>query len=404
MDKGNRIYKSILLIIITAMITAIITSVLVYNYTINKDTVVSISDKTNEDAVNELEAKLSKFRSIIDKYYLGEVNEDDLVTGAIKGYINGLGDEYSQYYTAEEMKSFEEETSGNFVGIGVYLMNDKDTNTIKVINPIADSPAFKAGIQPGDIIAKVNGEEYKGDQLEVAVSKIKGEEGTNVEIEILRGTETINLNITRENIKVNHVESRVLENNIGYLAFQTFDENCSQEFIEKYEELNKNNTLKALVVDLRNNGGGLVDESIKIADFFTEKDSTLLITTDKSGSEEIEKAKSDKKINIPVVVIINENTASASEILTGALKDNNVAKVVGTKSYGKGVIQEVLNLSDGSGIKITTNEYFTPNKTKINKVGIEPDETIKLPDTVTNSLLVEDNDDTQLQKAIEILK
>ena len=159
-----------------------------------------------------------------------------------------------------------------------------------------------------------------------------------------------------------------------------------------------------MVVDLRNNGGGLVEEALNIADYFTDKDSKLLITVDKKEKEEIRKAKQSKYINVPVVVLINENTASASEILAGALRDNGIAKIVGTKSYGKGVIQEVLTLQDGTGIKITTNEYFTPNKTKINKVGIEPDETVNLPETVKNVLTVEEKDDTQLQKAEEILK
>ena len=159
-----------------------------------------------------------------------------------------------------------------------------------------------------------------------------------------------------------------------------------------------------MVVDLRNNGGGLVEEALNIADYFTDKDSKLLITVDEKEKEEIRKAKQSKYINVPVVVLINENTASASEILAGALRDNGIAKIVGTKSYGKGVIQEVLTLQDGTGIKITTNEYFTPNKTKINKVGIEPDETVNLPETVKNVLTVEEKDDTQLQKAEEILK
>ena len=155
---------------------------------------------------------------------------------------------------------------------------------------------------------------------------------------------------------------------------------------------------------MRNNGGGIVDKALEIADYIADKDSVLLYEVDKNNKETVRKAKTDPIINMPIIILTNENTASASEILAGALRDNGIAKIVGTKSYGKGVIQEVLTLQDGTGIKITTNEYFTPNKTKINKVGIEPDETVNLPETVKNVLTVEEKDDTQLQKAQELLK
>ena len=400
-NKKQKIYKIIMLIFVTALVTALITSVIVYNYAISGSLVKYINSSSE---TSDIEKSINKIKKIIDEHYLGDVDESKLKDGALKGYVEAVGDEYTEYYTKEEMDSFEEDTLGNFTGIGIYMVKDTENNVIKVLTPIDGTPAYNAGIQPGDIISKVDGIEYTGEQMTEAANKIKGEAGTTVKLGIIRGTENLELEIKRENIKINHVESKTLDNNIGYLKLSTFDEGCADEFKQKYDELNANKNIKALVVDLRNNGGGLVEEALNIADYFTDKDSKLLITVDKKEKEEIRKAKQSKYINVPVIVLINENTASASEILAGALRDNGIAKIVGTKSYGKGVIQEVLTLQDGTGIKITTNEYFTPNKTKINKVGIEPDETVNLPETVKNVLTVEEKDDTQLQKAEEILK
>ena len=400
-NKKQKIYKIIMLIFVTALVTALITSVIVYNYAISGSLVKYINSSSE---TSDIEKSINKIKKIIDEHYLGDVDESKLKDGALKGYVEAVGDEYTEYYTKEEMDSFEEDTLGNFTGIGIYMVKDTENNVIKVLTPIDGTPAYNAGIQPGDIISKVDGVEYTGEQMTEAANKIKGEVGTTVKLGIIRGTEDLELEIKRENIKINHVESKTLDNNVGYLKLSTFDEGCADEFKQKYDEINANQNIKALVVDLRNNGGGLVEEALNIADYFTDKDSKLLITVDKKEKEEIRKAKQSKYINVPVIVLINENTASASEILAGALRDNGIAKIVGTKSYGKGVIQEVLTLQDGTGIKITTNEYFTPNKTKINKVGIEPDETVNLPETVKSVLTVEEKDDTQLQKAQELLK
>lgn len=400
-NKKQKIYKIIMLIFVTALVTALITSVIVYNYAISGSLVKYINSSSE---TSDIEKSINKIKKIIDEHYLGDVDESKLKDGALKGYVEAVGDEYTEYYTKEEMDSFEEDTLGNFTGIGIYMVKDTENNVIKVLTPIDGTPAYNAGVQPGDIISKVDGVEYTGEQMTEAANKIKGEVGTTVKLGIIRETENLEIEIKRENIKINHVESKTLDNNVGYLKLSTFDEGCADEFKQKYDEINANQNIKALILDLRNNGGGLVEEALNIADYFTDKDSKLLITVDKKEKEEIRKAKQSKYINVPVIVLINENTASASEILAGALRDNGIAKIVGTKSYGKGVIQEVLTLQDGTGIKITTNEYFTPNKTKINKVGIEPDETVNLPETVKNVLTVEEKDDTQLQKAQELLK
>lgn len=402
-SKGQKIYKSIMLVIVTAIITAIITTTVIYRTTLKKEATSSVTTENKQITSSNIAYTLSNFRKIIDKYYLGEVDEEALLEGAIKGYISGLGDQYSEYYTPEELEEYKEETLGNFVGIGIYMVKDEEKNVIRVLTPIKDTPAYNAGILPGDIIYKIDGVTYTGDQMSEAAKNIKGDIGTKVKLELIRDTETISLEIERATIKVNHVESEVLSDNIGYLKISTFDEGCAKEFKEKYDEIKAKN-IQSLIIDLRNNGGGIVDEATNIADLFTDKDSSLLITVDKNNNEEITKSKTEKYIDVPVIVLTNSNTASASEILTGALKDNKVAKVVGTTSYGKGVIQNLLTLTDGSGIKITTNEYYTPNRTKINKVGITPDEQVELPEEYQNKLEIPKENDTQLQKAIEMLK
>lgn len=402
--RGQKLYKSIMLIIVTAIITAIITTTVNYKVNLKKEATSSTSETNNSKITNSnIAYTLSNFRKIIDKYYLGEVDEEKLLQGAIKGYISGLGDQYSEYYTAEELAEYKVETLGNFVGIGIYMVKDEEKNVIRILTPIKDTPAYEAGILPGDIIYKIDGTTYTGEQMSEAAKNIKGDIGTKVKLELIRGSETISLEIERKTIKVNHVESSVLENNIGYLKISTFDEGCAKEFKEKYDEL-KSKDIRSLIIDLRNNGGGIVDEATAIADLFTDKNSTLLITVDKNNTEEITKSKENKYIDMPLIILTNSNTASASEILTGALRDNGVAKSVGITTYGKGVIQNLLTLTDGSGIKITTNEYYTPNKSKINKVGIVPDEQVELPAEYANKLDIPAEKDTQLQKAIEMLK
>ena len=399
--KRFKIYKIIMLVVLVAFITFLITSICMYQYfttnSFGKQLVVS--SENNGEIVSEL----SKYRALIDKYFLGEVDEEKLKEGAIKGYIEGLDDPYTEYISKEDMQDYLADTTGNFVGIGIYMVQDTESNKIMVLSPIKGSPAEEAGILPGDLIVSIDGVAYTAEEMTVASNKIKGEVGTTVKIEILRGSETLNFELKRENIKVNPVEGKKLENDIGYIEFSSFDDGTAEEFKTKFEELQKQG-IKSLIIDLRNNGGGIVDEALEIADYILEKDDVILYEVDKNGKETVEKSKNDPIINMPIIILTNENTASSSEILAGALKDHGKAKTVGTKTYGKGVIQQLLTLPDGSGLKITAEEYLTPNKTKINEIGIEPDEEVKLPDSVKNVLAVDEKDDTQLQKAIEILK
>ncbi len=395
-EKSNRIYKTIMLVLLTAIITFIITSISMYNVLGKKN----IKTLTNSSSI---ESTFNNFKKFIEKKYIGTIDEEKMLESAIKGYVEGLDDEYSEYITKEEMKEYMEETNGKYVGIGVYISNNTQTNQIVVLMPMKGSPAEEAGMKSGDIITKIDGVEYKGEDLSKASNALKQEEGTKVKVEILRDNQTIELEIERKTIKINHVESDVINNSIGYIQISTFDDGCYDEFKQKIDEL-KTKNIKSLIIDLRNNGGGIVEEAINIADLFTTKNSTLLITTGKNTEEEITKAKKDKEIDMPIVILVNENTASASEILTAAIKENcDKVTIVGKTTFGKGVIQTIFTLTDGSGLKLTTNEYYTPKRNKINKIGIKPDVEVDFPEN-ESVYSIEKQKDTQLQKAIELLK
>lgn len=388
-EKLSQVYKTIMLVVITAVVTFSVTSILLYKSGGIKYIPVTKGDTTG------LGATLTSFKELLNKKYLYELNESEMIESAIKGYINAVGDEYTEYFTPEEMETFTTYTTGNYVGIGIYMEADTKENVIRVTSTIKNGSAEKAGLQAKDIISKVNGESYEASELSKMAANIKGEEGTTVELEIIRDGKTINYSLVRASIELYPIEGKVLEENIGYIELATFDEDCAKRFKSAYEDL-KSKNVKSLIIDLRNNGGGIVDEALQIADYILDKDSTILITVDKNKTEELETSKNDPIIDIPVILLVNNETASASEILAGALQDHKKAQIVGEKTYGKGVIQELYTLNDGSGLKITIKEYFTPNKNKINKEGIKPNH-----DILDNA---ETEMDEQLQKAIELLK
>ena len=400
--KRFQVYKIIMLVVLVAFITFLCTSIGMYQYFSNDQVNPSSIWMTNSSN-SDIATALNKYKTIIDKYYLGEINEEKLQEGAIKGYIEGLEDPYTEYISKEDMKEYLEDTMGNFVGIGIYMVKNTEANKVQILAPIKNSPAEKEGILPGDLIVAVDNETYTAEDMNIVSSKIKGEEGSKVKLEILRGTQTKIFEIKRESIKVNPVEGKVISNQIGYIEFSSFDEGTAEDFKVKFEELQKQG-IKSLIIDLRNNGGGIVDEALEIADYVVNKGEVLLYEVDKNNNEKVKKSEKDPIINMPIIILTNKNTASSSEILAGALKDLGKAKTVGETTYGKGVIQQVLTLPDGSGLKITSEKYLTPNKTEINKIGIKPDEEVALPDTVKNILLVEESEDSQLQKAIEMLK
>ena len=410
MENKNKVYKTVMLVILTAFLTFMITAFSMYSYFSNNSFITlsginnstgSISGKNN----SELEKYLKKIKATIDKYYLwnDKIDEEKLQTGAIKGYVEGLEDEYTEYIPADEMKEYKENIVGNFVGIGIYMRADEDLGRVVVYYPIPDSPAEKAGIKAGDLIITVNGTEYTSNDFENISNYIKGEEGSTVNILVERNGERLSFDIVREKINTNPITIKMLDKEIGYLKLPSFDEGTAKDFEEKVKEL-KSEGAKSLIIDLRNNGGGIVTEATDIANFLLEKGKTIISTVDNQDKKEITYSKNDAIFTMPITVLVNENSASASEILACSLQDNERAKIIGTKTYGKGIIQTLLSLNDGSGLKITTEEYYTPKGTTIHEVGITPYEEVKLPDTVKSIYAVKEEEDTQLQKAIELLE
>ena len=395
--KKNQILRTIMTITLTAVITFSITSLWLYgNNNIKKASVISgilQSDK--------LTTKINTIKSKIEKEYLRDYDENELTEWAVKGYVAGLNDIYSEYFTAEEMAEYSADTLGEYVGIGVYITKNTETNQIVIYGTIKDSPAEKAGLQTNDILIEVDGKEVNGDNYSDITTKIKGKEGTKVKLKVQRGEEEKEFEITRKKVEIINVSSQMLDKGIGYIYISSFDgTKLNEQFEKEYNSL-KDQGATTLIVDVRNNGGGIVDEALEIADLFTEKDTTLLIEKNKDGNEDVTKAKKDKTINMKTVLLVNQKSASASEILAGIFKDKvDNATLVGTTTFGKGVIQILYQLPDGSGLKITSREYYIPNRREIDGKGIDPD--VKVSDYEYNGKIDLKND-TQLQKAIEIL-
>ena len=396
-SKAERIYRVVMLIIITALISSIITAVVVNERITSSSSIKNIAEG---DGTTGIETTLAAIRTILEEEYIGELDDERMLEMAVKGYVAGVGDEYTAYYTPEEMNQEYDTAMGNYVGIGIYMIVNYEEGTITIVEAMENSPALEAGLQENDLITKVDGEEVTVDNVSEISDKIKGEEGTSVKLEIKRGEEEFEVEIERRRIEVSHIESRMLDGNIAYIQVLDFDGGVAKEFKENYEQL-KSEGATSLIIDIRSNGGGVVDEAIDMLEMICDNGSTLLIETDTDGKETIIKSEAEPIIDIPIVVLVNGSSASASEIFAGALKDHNKATIIGTQTYGKGVIQTLMRLSDGSGLKTTTEEYCTPNRNKINKVGIEPNIVVELPADIEE---LTDENDTQLQRAIEELK
>lgn len=373
------------------------------NGTINiqTDSEQSGSDILHDDSV---ESKINEINSLIDYYYYFDTDRETKEEALYDGIMQGLDDPYSVYYNADEFAALQEETSGEYVGIGALVTQDKDM-VVSVVRPIPGSPAEEAGVEAGDIFVEIDGTAITDQDLTQVVDMIKGEDGTVAHIKFYRESisDYIELDIKRRVVENVSVYTEMLEDEIGYIQVQQFYENTSAEFATAVDEC-QNQGAKGIIIDLRDNPGGMLNAVVEMCDYIMA-DGQIVSTKDKHGNVIGDYSADDKdSLDIPLVVLVNGNSASASEIFAGAMKDTGKAKLVGTTTYGKGIVQSVIPLSDGTAIKLTVAKYFTPNGNDIHEVGIEPDYVVELADGRENAVNLERSEDLQLDKALEVMQ
>lgn len=353
-----------------------------------------IVDEDFIDKVNSLE-------KIIDsEFYLHEINDEDIREGMYKGMLEALDDIFSEYYTAEELNDLLEQTSGTYYGIGAYISLDEERNLPKISGVIKDTPAQAAKLRENDLIYKIDGKDAYGLSLTETVALIKGEEETQVLLTILRDNEQLEIPVTRAKVETPTVEYEMLDNNIGYIQIVEFDDVTTDQFAEALAVL-KGSDMKGLVLDLRSNPGGILDCVVDIAKMILPE-GRIVYTEDKEGKRVEYKCDGKRRLDIPLVVLVDMNSASAAEILAGAIQDYGLGTLVGTTTYGKGIVQSLRALKDGSAVKITSAAYFTPNGRNIHGTGIEPDIVCEFDGETYYATGGEE--DNQLDKAIEVLK
>jgi len=338
--------------------------------------------------------KLLRVEQLLKVRYVGDVSDDILMSGAMKGMVNSIEDPYSVYMDTNMYKDLMLETKGSFGGVGIVL-GSKD-NVLTVVAPIEGTPSDKVGILSGDQIIKIDGQETKELAVDEAVKMIRGSEGSQVTLTINRvGQEVKDYTIVRSNIKINTVGGKMLDDGIGYIRLSMFNENTGSDLSKKLQEL-EGQGMNGIILDLRNNPGGLLEESIKVASHFVLHGPIVSIVS-KDGTATT-RFSTLEAIKYPLVILVNGGSASASEIVAGAVQDTGAGTLIGTKTFGKGSVQTVLPLDDGSALKLTIAKYVTPNDRSINGVGLEPDIQVEMPD------IQADGKDLQLEKAIEVLK
>ena len=342
--------------------------------------------------------KLKLLEQYIDYYYYksDEVSKEDMQNGMFKGLVDSLGDVYSCYFTPQEYQSLQQQTTGVYFGIGAYVSKDVESGACVISGVIKDTPAEAAGLMEGDVIYSVEGKEMNGLELEEVVSYIKGDEGTKVHITIYRNGEPIEMELTRARVTSPTVDSEMKENGIGYLQITEFDDVTTAQFEENFASL-KDQGMKGLIIDLRSNPGGNVTTVCEIAEKLLPE-GLVFYMEDKNGKRTEYPCKG-ADFDLPLVVLVNEYSASAAEILSGAIKDAGIGKLVGKKTFGKGIVQTVAPLDDGSAIKLTIANYYTRNGNDIHLKGIEPDIEVDMD----ADAYLENKIDTQLEKAIEVL-
>lgn len=350
-----------------------------------------------------VEDKITEIETLVQKYYLNEIDTEQVENYLYKGMIAGLDDAYAAYYTKEEYQSMMDSTNGSYYGIGVEMSQNMTTGIITITRVFDGSPAEEAGLLPGDVIYKVQDTEVTGEDLTKVVSMVKGAEGTTVPISVAREGENdyLTFDVERRTIEIATVEHRMLDGNIGYISIASFDDVTVNQFLTALEDL-ENQGETALIIDLRNNGGGLVSSAGSILDRLLPE-GLIVYTEDKYGNREELKSDAENYFDKPLAVLVNGNSASASEIFAGAIKDYGIGTLVGTQTFGKGIVQKVYPLSDGTAVKLTVSKYYTPKGNNIHGIGIAPDVEVELDADVANAITIPEEKDNQLQKAVEIL-
>ena len=366
----------------------------------------------NKLDMKKIEPKLQYMETLIDKYFLFDENmteEEQKKNGTAedwiyRGYMYSLNDPYSVYYDKDEYTSLNEENSGTYCGIGVQVSQNVYTGIITAVKVFKDSPAQEAGMLPGDILYKVEDIEATGEDLSLLVSDhIRGEEGTKVHLTVYRQStdEYVEMDVERRMVENPTVEYEMLENKAGYISLSSFEEVSSEQFKKAVDDLTAQG-MEKLIVDLRNNGGGVVQAAKEIADYLLPDGKTIVSFKGKGIDDSTYSSDDGHEVDVPIILLVNGESASASEVLTGALKDNNWATIVGEKTFGKGIAQGVFNLPDGSGLKLTTAYYYTPSGECIHKLGIEPDVTVTLDEDLKSKIEIPKSEDNQLQTALEV--
>ena len=355
---------------------------------------------SGKDAVDSsTQKKVSELKELIDQNYMGDVDEKQLEEGIYKGFISGLDDPYSVYYDEEDTKSLYETTEGEYQGIGAVLSQNMNTGIITLVQIYDDSPAMKAGLKDNDILYKVNGEEVTGVELTEVVSHIKGEKGTTVEMTVLRGAdnEEVTVTATRDTVEAQTVKYRMMDGQIGYVSVSEFDSVTYDQYQKALKDL-EGQGMKGLVVDLRNNPGGNLNTVCDMLDLMLPK-GLIVYTEDKDGNRQEASSDDENQFTLPLAVLVNGNSASASEIYAGAIQDYGIGDIVGTQTYGKGVVQQIFDLKDDTCVKLTIAKYFTPKGRSINGKGITPDVEVEYEADENNP-----EADNQLDKAVETIK
>ncbi len=348
--------------------------------------------------------KLDALLQLVQMYYYEDVDTNEMLESAAYGLVAGVGDVYSTYYSKEDMDAFNEETEGEYAGIGCQLLADPTDQLITITRVFKGSPAEEVGMRAGDKIVYVNDVYYSAYEMDAAVDVMRGTPGESVKVTVMRGLETIDFDITRKVVNINYVEHQILEGNIGYVMVYDFLGDAVEGFkaaLESFEAAG----VRGMIIDLRNNGGGLLDASVAMADMILPE-GRVVSMRDKQGNEEVFTIDGEY-YNVPMVVLVNEYSASASEILAGAIRDTGEGTLVGTTTFGKGVVQSVVDFPDGSGLKVTTARYFTPSGECIHEVGIEPHISVELDEEVVTLYGINNlphEQDAQLQKAIELIE